>query len=97
MGKRDDYASRLLKYMADMGMPEAMTDQEQNQTMRLVAQFAERERRRIRRAIAPALADATAQSGLIGWSPGALDRTRAALAAIDRATRTPKRRSRNAR
>lgn len=96
MGKRDDYAARLLKYMADMGMSEAMTDQEQNQTMRLVAQFAERERKHIRRAIAPALARLARHFGF-SLSSEALNATEWALKAIDAATRAPKRRSRDAR
>lgn len=52
----DTVGTRVVKYMADaMDLHETETDQEQNQIARHMAQFAERERARIRRLQAKAL------------------------------------------
>jgi len=53
---------------------------------------AQKERRRIRKAIAPALRIIDRESGLVGWDDGtAIARIRNALEAIKSATRAPRR------
>ena len=93
MSKHDDFAARILKYMADMGMDEAMTDQDQNQTMRLVGQFAERERRRIRRLQAMAVHGLRDAIGHID-DADIRDRVTNDIAEVDAATKAPRRRRR---
>lgn len=77
-------SARVVAYMAEMmDLHEVMTDQRQNQIARHIQQFAERERRRIRRSISPAL------RVMSGFN---IPRSRwdAAVKAIDAATRPTK-------